>query len=302
MAGSATGDGASAQDNELGLFLRSRREALTPAAAGLPTGPRRRTPGLRRSELATLAGVSVEYLTRMEQGRDRHPSAAVLSALGEALRLTPRERVHLNRLVKAMTPGFTCRGSLESNRLVRPAVRAVLDQLEPAPAAVLNRLGEVLACTDGYRRLVGPTGQLDQGLPAAFLRYLFTDPRARTVYPDWEHKADKAVATLKQGPYRQDPLVVALIDELTVTVGAEFTRRLATVPGLPDTNGTVRMTHPEAGLLRLAYERLELSADDDQHILIHLPADDATATALDALIGRRPGGLRAVAGGSPVAG
>ncbi|MQY31231.1 helix-turn-helix domain-containing protein [Nocardia aurantia] len=284
------------EDNELGLFLRSRRESLTPAEVGLPSGPRRRTPGLRRAELAMLAGVSVEYLTRLEQGRDRHPSAAVLSALAEALRLTPRERVHLNRLVKSVTPGFTCRGSLESNRLVRPAVRAVLDQLEPAPAAVLNRLGEVLACTDGYRRLVGPTGQLDDGLPAVFARYLFTDPRARTVYPDWEHKADKAVASLKQGPYRQDPLVVALIDELTVTAGAEFTRRLATVPGLPDTNGTVRMEHPEAGPLRLTYERLELSADDDQHILINLPADEATATALDALHGRRPGALRAVSG------
>ncbi|WP_019930577.1 helix-turn-helix domain-containing protein [Nocardia sp. BMG111209] len=283
-------------DNELGLFLRSRRESLSPAEVGLPSGPRRRTPGLRRAELAMLAGVSVEYLTRLEQGRDRHPSAAVLSALADVLRLAPRERVHLNRLVKAVTPGFTCRGSLEANRMVRPAVRAVLDQLEPAPAAVLNRLGEVLACTDGYRRLVGPTGQLDGGLPACFPRYLFTDPRARAAYPDWEHKADKAVAGLKQGPYRLDPEVAALVDELTVTAGAEFTRRLETVPGLPDANGTVRMAHPEAGPLRLTYERLELCADDDQHILIQLPADEATAAALDALHGRRPGALRAVSG------
>ncbi|MBI0384744.1 helix-turn-helix transcriptional regulator, partial [Streptomyces albiflaviniger] len=87
-------------DNELGLFLRSRREAVAPADVGLPTGPRRRTPGLRRAELATLAGVSVEYVTRLEQGRDRRPSAPVLSALADALRLTASERVHLHRLSK----------------------------------------------------------------------------------------------------------------------------------------------------------------------------------------------------------
>ncbi|MFI5777584.1 helix-turn-helix transcriptional regulator [Nocardia sp. NPDC051570] len=283
-------------DNDLGAFLRGLREKVTPAQVGLPTGPRRRTPGLRRAELATLAGVSVEYLTRLEQGRDRHPSAAVLTALAESMGMTPSQRVHLHRLAKGAEPGFSCNGSPHPNRTVRPAVRALLDQLEPAPAAVLNRLGEVLACTDGYRRLVGPTGQLDAGLPANFPRYLFTDPRARLAYPDWEHKADKTVATLKQGPYRSNPMVVSLIEELTLTAGREFADRMTSVAGLPDDSGVTRMNHPEAGPLRLAYERLELSADDDQHILVDLPADAATAAALDALIGRRPGGLRAVSG------
>ncbi|MCM6776293.1 helix-turn-helix transcriptional regulator [Nocardia sp. CDC159] len=283
-------------DNEMGLYLRTLRESVTPAQVGLPTGPRRRTPGLRRAELATLAGVSVEYLTRLEQGRDRHPSAAVLSALADALSMTPSQRVHLHYLAKGADPGFSCIGSPRPNREVRPVVQAVLDQLEPAPAAVFNRLGEALACTDGYRRVMGPTGQLDDGLPANFPRYLFTDPRARTAYPDWEHQADKTIATLKQGPYRSDPVVTALIDELSLLAGAEFTDRLARIPGLPDTNGIVRMNHPEVGPLRLAYERLELSADDDQYILAHLPADEATAAALDRLIGRHPGGLRAVSG------
>lgn len=281
-------------DNELGLFLRTRREAITPADVGLQAGSRRRTPGLRRAELATLAGVSVEYLIRLEQGRDRHPSPGVLSALADALRMPPSQRVHLHRLVKGADPGFRCTGGAAPNRVVRPAVQAILDQLEPAPAAVMNRLGEVLACTDGYRRLMGPTGQLDEGLPAGFPRYLFTDPRARTVYPDWEHRADKTIATLKQGPFRTDPQVTALVDELTMLAGEEFTGRMAKVPGLPDTNGVTRMNHPDAGPLRLAYERLDLSADDDQHVLINLPADHATAAALDRLTGRHPGGLRSV--------
>lgn len=283
-------------DNELGLFLRTRREGVTPAEVGLPAGPRRRTPGLRRAELATLAGVSVEYLTRLEQGRDRHPSPTVLSALADALGMTPSQRVHLHRLVKSADPGFTCRGTTAPNPVVRPGVRAVLDQLEPAPAAVVNRLGDVLACTDGYRRVMGPTGLLDGGLPASVVRHVFTDPRARTVYPDWDHVADKTVATLKQGPYLADPETAALVAELTVTAGAAFTDRLGRIPGLPEANGTRRLHHPEAGRLRLAFEVLELSADDDQRLLVHLPADPATAAALDRLVGRRPGGLRAVSG------
>lgn len=280
----------------MGTYLRSLRESVSPAQVGLPSGARRRTPGLRRAELATLAGVSVEYLTRLEQGRDRHPSAAVLSSFAEVLSLTPVQRVHLHRLAKGAEPGFTCNGSPHPNRVVRPSVRAILDRLAPAPAAVFNRLGEVLVCTGGYRALMGPTGQLDGGLPANYPRWLFTDPRARTVYPDWEHKADLAIATLKQGPFRADPLVAALIDDLSLLAGTEFTRRLAAIPGVPDATGVVRMEHPEAGPLRLAYERLDLSADDEQYIQIHLPADESTAAALDLLTGRRPGGLRAVSG------
>ncbi|RKE17082.1 helix-turn-helix protein [Streptomyces sp. TLI_171] len=277
----------------MGLFLRTRREAVTPAAVGLPAGPRRRTPGLRRAELATLAGVSVEYVTRLEQGRDRHPSAQVLSALADALHLGVAERVHLHRLGKALGGAFTCTGGAAPNRSVRPTVRALLDHLEPAPALVLNRLGEILACTAAYRRLAEPLGLLDGPRPS-LVRYVFTDPRARSAYPDWDRTADQQVAALKQGPGRSDPAVAALMDELTVTAGAEFTTRLATVPGLPDATGIERLRHPDADELRLAYETLHLPAADDQRLLVHLPADAATATALDHLTGRHPGALRAV--------
>ncbi len=279
----------------MGLFLRSRREAVRPAQVGLPTGPRRRTPGLRRAELATLAGVSVEYITRLEQGRDRNPSPQVLSALADALGLSTNERVHLYRLTKADT-GFSCTGPGAPVRDIRPTVRALLDQLEPAAAAVVDSRTEVLACTAGYRRLMAPTGALDTDHGSNLARFVFTDPRARTVYPDWDHQADHIVAILKQGPFRADPHIAALADQLTVAAGAVFTERLATVPNLPAPAGIARLEHPEAGPLRLAYETLALSADDDQQIIVQLPADQATADALDDLAGRHHGGLRAVSG------
>lgn len=279
----------------MGLFLRSRRDAVQPAQVGLPTGPRRRTPGLRRSELATLAGVSVEYITRLEQGRDRNPSPQVLSALADALGLSTNERVHLYRLTKADT-GFSCTGPGAPVREVRPTIRALLDQLEPAAAAVVDGRTEVLACTAGYRRVMEPTGALDAEHGANLARFTFTDPRARTVYPDWEHQADHIVAILKQGPFRADSRIAALADQLTIAAGTAFTDRVATVPNLPAPAGITRLEHPEAGLLRLAFETLTLFADDDQQLIVHLPADPATAGALDRLGGRHQGLLRAVPG------
>ncbi|MFG3708888.1 helix-turn-helix domain-containing protein [Micromonospora sp. NPDC047670] len=282
-------------DNELGLFLRTRRATVTPAEVGLPTGPRRRTSGLRRSEVAALAGVSVEYVTRLEQGRDRRPSPQVLSALADALRLTPTERVHLYRLTKATDPGFACRGHVGPGRLVRPAVQALLDRLEPTPALLLNQLTDVLAWTSGYERLVEPVGLLE-GAPPNLARFVFTDSRARAAYPDWDHVADEQVAALKHGPFRADPHIAALADELTLAAGEAFTRRVDTVPGLPKSNGVMRLAHPTAGGLRLAYETLELPADDDQSLVVHLPADAATAAALDRLTSPQPAGLRLVSG------
>ncbi|MBC7304252.1 MAG: helix-turn-helix domain-containing protein, partial [Nocardia sp.] len=234
-------------DNELGLFLRTRREAVSPAEVGLPAGQRRRTPGLRRAEVAMLAGVSVEYLIRLEQGRDSHPSAQVLSALAETLRLSPRERVHLHQLSKGVS-GFSC-GAAENGpqRTVRPTISAILAQLEPAPAAITNRCTEILACTEGYRKLMAPSGLFEQGEPANVARFVFTHPGARELYSDWAVAADKLVASLKQGPFRADPVVAALVDELTVTAGSAFTDRLATLPGLPPSGGVDRLGHPEAG-------------------------------------------------------
>nr|MDT0656699.1 helix-turn-helix transcriptional regulator [Micromonospora sp. DSM 115978] len=270
-------------DNELGSFLRTRREAVMPAQVGLPSNGRRRTPGLRRAELATLAGVSVDYLTRLEQGRDRHPSPQVLAALADALRLPTEERVHLRMMSKSADGGLPCMAAEPPARSVRPTVRALLGQLEPGPALLLNRLGEILAHTSGYARLAGPLGVLDTD-PPSLVRYAFTDPRARRAYPDWDELADRLVADLRL-PGRGDPHLHQLIDELTVTAGAHFTNRFHGPPQVPRRTGVERMVHPEAGELRLAYEILDLPDHDDQRLLVHLPADDATATALDGLIG-----------------
>jgi transcriptional regulator with XRE-family HTH domain len=259
-------------DNELGNFLRARRAEVTPAEVGLPPGTRRRTPGLRRAEVAMLAGVSVEYLIRLEQGRDRRPSPQVIAALAGPLRLNAAERAHLYRLTKT---GAICGGLVEDpERTVRPGLRAVLDQLEPAAAMLVNQVGDVLAHTAGMRRLAGPIGLLD-GDPPNLLRYVFTDPRARTAFPDWAHIADEQVAALKDGPPRPD-----FAGELTALAGAEFTGRAERVPGLPRASGLLRLEHPEAGALRLAYEMMALPGDQGLRLVVHLPADEATAEAL----------------------
>jgi len=282
-------------DNELGTFLRTRREAVTPAEAGLPTGPRRRTPGLRRSELATLADISVEYLTRLEQGRDRNPSPQVLAALGEALRLSAADHILMGRLAKESVSRVLCQSATTPPaRTVRGTLRALLDRLEPAPAVLINWIGDIVTYTEGYERYARPLGLLD-GDPPNLVRYVFTDERARSVFPGWERLADDQIAHLRGEASLHDPHVAALADELTVTVGAPFSDRLAAVPTLPTRSGTDLVEHPEAGRLRLSYETLTLP-DEGQRLVVHIPADEATATALDRLNGRRPGALRAVSG------
>ncbi|MDX6313196.1 MAG: hypothetical protein QOF44_2660 [Streptomyces sp.] len=295
MRGGTAGTFVRVSDNELGRFLRLCREAVTPAQVGFPSGSRRRTPGLRRAELATLAGVSVEYVTRLEQGRDRRPSSQVLVALADALRLSGEERIHLHRLTKPTDGSSVCLGASAPARAVRPTVRALLDRLEPTPAVLLNRLSDVLAYTSGYERLAGPVGILD-GRPPNLARFVFTDDRARTAYPEWDRVADEQVAGLKREPFRTDPHVTMLTDELTVVAGLPFAERLGTLPGIPKRSGVERLVHPQAGELRLAYEILALPDGDDQTLLVHLPADEATSAALDRLNGRRPGALRAVNG------
>jgi transcriptional regulator with XRE-family HTH domain len=281
-------------DNQLGAFLRARREAVKPADVGLPGGSRRRTPGLRRSELATVAGVSVEYLTRLEQGRDRNPSPQVIIALADALRMTPEERVHLRHLYK-IAGGHTglcpaaARGPV---RAVRPTVRAVLDRLEPAPAVVLNRIGGVVARTSGYERLFGPVGLLD-GDPPNVISYTFADARARAAYPDWDQVADEHAAALRLEAGQGDPYAVELADELTFVAGKGFAERLAGPPVPVRTAPVERLAHPEAGRLRLAREVLDLDGGE-QRLIVYLPGDAATSAALDRLTGRQPGALRAV--------
>jgi transcriptional regulator with XRE-family HTH domain len=271
----------------LGDFLRARRDATRPESLGLPAGARRRVPGLRRSELAALAGISVEYLVRIEQGRDRNPSVTVVNALADALRLDITERWHLRHLAKLGSD--TCLGTPAQLRLdVRPTLRALLDQFEPGIALVANRLGDVLDYTSGFEILARSTGLLDAPLPN-LTRFVFTDDRARHVFPDWERIADERAFDLWLAPAEHSERFVA---ELAAIAGDEFTTRLHNhdVPR----GGTQRWCTPEVGDLRFECEVLELPAADAQQLVVLLPADDATADALNRLRRRAAGTLRAV--------
>ncbi|MGW0517284.1 helix-turn-helix domain-containing protein [Crossiella sp. NPDC003009] len=254
-------------DNVLGGFLRARRESVTPADAGLPAGPRRRTPGLRRGELAELAGISVEYLTRLERGRDRHPSGQVLGALADALRFTPDERVHLYRLIKAGT-GTACALAAEPLEL-RPTVLALLDRLEPAPALILTPHGEVLAATKGFRRLADPTGLLAED-PPNLTRFVFTAPRARELFPDWAQVADEHAAQLRTAADLGDYGAALLAEELSIMLGAGFSRRFAAAAVLPAATGVQRWAHPVAGPLTMPYESLPLPGTPECRLLVYL--------------------------------
>ncbi|HEX6416882.1 MAG TPA: helix-turn-helix transcriptional regulator [Acidimicrobiales bacterium] len=282
------------QDGELGRFLRSRREATSPADVGLPIGPRRRTPGLRRAELATLAGVSVDYLVRLEQGRDRRPSPQVLMALADALRLGRDDRDHLRRLGTISLGPELCPELPPLAREVRPTVRTLLDMLEPAPAFVVNRLDDLLAWTQGYERLADPLGILDGDRPN-LARYTFLDPRARDAYPDWDTVADEQVAHLQASCRPDEGEGEALLAQLQAA-GSAFTERWRAGLVTRLRAGTVRIAHPQVGELRVAFETLDLPDADEQRMVVYQPADKASASALDGLAGRHPGGLRAVSG------
>lgn len=271
----------------LGDFLRARRDTTKPESVGLPAGSRRRAPGLRRSELATLAGISVEYLVRIEQGRDRNPSASVVNALAEALRLDASEREHLRYLSKIT--GGACVGAQTQPRVeVRQSVRKLLDQLEPGIAIVTNRLGDVLAHTSAFELIARPSGLFDGDQPN-LTWFVFTDARAHDAFPDWSRVADERAFDLWLGPSAARS--AQFVADLTQIAGEQFSRRMNGHAMPP--RGMLRWRHPVVGELRLDREILELPAADAQQVLVFLPADDPTADAVDRL--RRSGTtLRAV--------
>lgn len=235
-----------------------------------------------------MAGISVEYLARIEQGTDRHPSASVVIALAEAMQLDVAEREHLRHLAKIS--GDLCAGARAQPRLdVRPAVLAVLAQLEPGVALVENRLGDLLAYTSGFDLIARPTGLLDAPHPN-ITRFVFTDPRARDLFPDWDHVADQRAFDLWLGPSAERATRFAR--DLAQVAGDEFARRRHRhdVPA----NRTLRWMHPVVGLLELEREVFELPAGDAQQLVILLSATDATASALNRLRQAVGGSLRAV--------
>ncbi|MFI6347766.1 helix-turn-helix domain-containing protein [Streptomyces sp. NPDC050560] len=259
----------------LGDFIRAKRDSIQPESLGLPERGRRRSPGLRRSDLAVRADISVEYLTRIEQGRDRNPSVAVVNALADALGLAPSERAHLRYLAKIT--GGECKahpGPVPPRREVREPVLATLRLLEPGMAYVTNRLGDILAHTRAFASVAEGTGLLEPAVPN-LTRYVFTDPRARALFPDWERVADERAFDLWLGPAVEN--TEWFTARLAPEAGPEFTERLhrPLVPG----RGVLALDHPAGHGLRYDREVLELTADAQQIVVFH-PADEATAQAM----------------------
>jgi transcriptional regulator with XRE-family HTH domain len=263
------------QRDELASFLRSRREATDPVSAGLRPGPRRRTPGLRREELAQLSGISVTWYTWLEQGRRFSVSRQVIESLARVLRMTPAEREHLFTVAGLALPAQT-----SGPPVVDDTLRRLVDALDPNPAFVANPWWDLLAYNQAYSAL---HGGLDDRPPAernVLWLFFATDP-ARYLIINWPDEARQLVGQLRvhlaqyPGDSRGPQLVAAL-----TAASAKFAE-------LWREHGTARFRnyrkgyqHPAAGLLSLDYIKLTAASDDQQHLIALLPADQATADKL----------------------
>jgi transcriptional regulator with XRE-family HTH domain len=279
-------------------FLRARREQLQPADVGLPDNGRRRTPGLRREEVATLAGVSIDYLVRLEQGRDTRPSASVIAALADALLLDDDQRRQLGMLAAIAQSAELCPSARPLAREVAPTVTALLEGLSPTPAFVVGPANDVLAWNDAWERLVRPLGMFDDATPN-LARHVFLHPKARAIYPDWEAAADEQVSRLRtaSGRWGDDHGFAELMDELRAA--PDFNTRWSSFATTEKRRGTKRIVHPDIGRLRLNYDVLLLPDDDvEQRLITWLPADEATAAALtragDIAVPTSPAQLRVI--------
>ncbi|TDD80260.1 transcriptional regulator [Actinomadura darangshiensis] len=271
-----------AQRSELGEFLRTRRARLRPEDVGLPDyGGRRRVPGLRREELAQLAGVSAGYYTRLEQGQSPNASEAVLDAIARVLRLDEAERSHLRRLARQKAKA---RRRPRPERL-RPAVRLMLDAFGDAPALILGRRYDVLAWNRAAHALLAghlPYEAPDQpGERPNIGRLVFLDPHTRELYADWRTKARDTVADIRVTAARSpdDPGLTGLIGELTVH-SPEFASLWA---AHPVQDCAVRYTrefrHPLVGAMTLNNEIMELSNDEGQRMAVFTADPDSPSAA-----------------------
>ncbi|MEU8921875.1 helix-turn-helix transcriptional regulator [Kitasatospora sp. NPDC048545] len=258
------------RSTEIREFLRTRRARITPEQAGLAPDPRaRRVPGLRREEVAQLAGVSVDYYIRLERGRTQGVSEAVLEAVARALQLDDTERAHLFDLAQPTTTRTRTRRPLSPQK-VRPALYRALDCLS-APAIVLGRRMDVLAANQlGYALITDFQARPHRERNSA--RFVFLDDAARTLYADWERVAGDCVATLRlyAGRHPDDPQLTELIGELSLHSDT-FRRMWADHDVHAHTTGTKRLHHPIVGDLTLDYVVLAVEGDPDQTLVIYTP-------------------------------
>jgi transcriptional regulator with XRE-family HTH domain len=255
---------------ELGRFLRARRSGVRPSEVGLPAGlGTRRTPGLRREEVATLAGVSIDYYTRLERGKETRPSSAVIDALANALRLDAEERGYLRELA-AQAARRASEPRPRPSRTVRPTVRLLLETVRPNPAYVVSRTNDLLAANPGGLALL--PGLADWPVHRRnTIRYTFLHPAAHALWPDWAAKARKCVAHLRavMGSDPDAPELAALVGELIVK-SPEFGRMWERYEVRMIGDDEKTFLHPVVGPLTLTHEVLPLNRTDGQRIVIYL--------------------------------
>ncbi|MFI5499605.1 helix-turn-helix transcriptional regulator [Nocardia asteroides] len=266
---------------ELADFLRRRREQLSPADVGLPPGLRRRTPGLRRDEVALLSSMSTDYYTRLEQARGPRPSTQLLTALARALRLSADERDHLFHLCGHPSPDRELR-----DKHVGPGLLHMLAKLDDTPAAVITELGEVLVQNRMHTLLVGDHG--DRTGPDRYYTWRwFTDRGARAVFPeeDWDRLSRSHVADLRATAARRadDAEVVAYIAELR-GASAEFEALWNEHEVAVRVTDAKRFVHPEVGLIDTVCEVL-VTRNAAQRLLVYLPRPGTDAAEKMALLG-----------------
>jgi transcriptional regulator with XRE-family HTH domain len=246
---------------ELSQFLTSRRASVTPADVGLPVHGRRQVRGLRREEVASLAGVSVEYYKRLERGHATAPSDSVLEALAAALRLNDTERVHLFDLARTAGPTPTALRRRSAAQQVRPVAQRIMDALD-TPVTVTNARGDYLGGNALGRALFAELFE-SREQPANGARFTFLDPAARTFWLDWESVAKDIVGTLRSyaGSNPYDRELTDLVGELC-TRSEPFRTWWATYTVHAHQTGIKRLRHPVVGELELSFEMVTFAADD----------------------------------------
>jgi len=268
----------------LAELLRTRRDRLTPADVGLPAGSRRRTAGLRREEVAQLAGVSATYYTFLEQGRDVRPSRQVVAALAGALRLSPAERAHLFQLA-GIPLAADDRDLVET---VDPVVGTLVSRLDPFPAYVKGGRWDVLAANYAARALFADWAALAPG-DRNKVWWMFTDPAARKVYVEWEQEASDLLGRFRAAAARRpdDPAFTTLIERLH-QASPEVRDWWPRYEVRPVGSGTKRLHHPALGDVAFQHTVLQV-ADRPEQMLVYFTTSEVPEDKLAVLAASVPG-------------
>lgn len=268
----------------LAELLRTRRDRLTPADVGLPAGSRRRTAGLRREEVAQLAGVSATYYTFLEQGRDVRPSRQVVAALAGALRLSPAERAHLFQLAGIPLAA----DDQDLVETVDPVVGTLVSRLDPFPAYVKGGRWDVLAANRAARALFTDWAALAPG-DRNKVWWMFTDPAARKVYVEWEQEASDLLGRFRAAAARRpdDPAFTTLIERLH-QASPEVRDWWPRYEVRPVGSGTKRLHHPALGDVAFQHTVLQV-ADHPEQMLVYFTTSEIPADKLAALAASVPG-------------